>query len=92
MLRLGNIGGPVARIGRAFGMRVMAWSQNLTADIATAAGASLVTKSELFRLADFVTIHLVLSTRTTGLVGASGIESHETDGYPHQHLARPDRR
>ena len=45
----------------------------MTVDIATAAGASLVTKSELFRLADVVTIHLVLSKRTTGLVGASEI-------------------
>ena len=46
----------------------------MTADIANAAGASLVTKSDLFRLADVVTIHLVLSKRTTGLVGASEIE------------------
>jgi phosphoglycerate dehydrogenase-like enzyme len=73
VLGLGNIGGPVARIGQAFGMRVMAWSQNMTADIATAAGALFVTKSDLFRLADFVTIHLVLSRRTTGLVGPSEI-------------------
>jgi phosphoglycerate dehydrogenase-like enzyme len=55
-------------------MRVIAWSQNMTADIANAAGASLVTKSDLFRLADVVTVHLVLSTRTTKLVGASEIE------------------
>jgi phosphoglycerate dehydrogenase-like enzyme len=73
VLGLGNIGGPVARIGQAFGMRVMAWSQNMTVDIATAAGAALVTKSDLFRVADFVTIHLVLSQRTTGLVGPSEI-------------------
>jgi phosphoglycerate dehydrogenase-like enzyme len=71
---LGNIGGAVARIGLAFGMRVIAWSQNLTSDIAHAAGASLVTRSDLFRLADVVTIHLVLSQRTTKLVGASEIE------------------
>jgi phosphoglycerate dehydrogenase-like enzyme len=74
VLGLGNIGGPVARIGLAFGMRVIAWSQNMTSDIANATGASLVTKSDLFRLADFVTIHLVLSKRTTGLVGAREIE------------------
>jgi phosphoglycerate dehydrogenase-like enzyme len=74
VLGLGKIGGPVARIGLAFGMRVIAWSQNMTSDIANAAGASLVTKSDLFRLADVVTIHLVLSKRTTGLVGAGDIE------------------
>src|ERR1700724_2746215 len=61
VLGLGNVGGPVARIGLAFGMRVIAWSQNMTTDIANAAGASLVTKSELFRLADVLNIHLVLS-------------------------------
>jgi phosphoglycerate dehydrogenase-like enzyme len=73
VLGLGRIGGPVARIGLAFGMHVMAWSQNMTVDMATAAGASLVTKSDLFRFADVVTIHLVLSKRTTGLVGPGEI-------------------
>jgi phosphoglycerate dehydrogenase-like enzyme len=70
VLGLGNIGGAVARIGKAFGMEVIAWSQNLTADRATEAGAVLVTKEELFREADIVTIHLVLSRRTRELVGA----------------------
>jgi phosphoglycerate dehydrogenase-like enzyme len=70
VLGLGNIGGAVARIGKAFGMEVIAWSQNLTADRAAEAGAVLVTKEELFRQADIVTIHLVLSGRTRGLVGA----------------------
>jgi lactate dehydrogenase-like 2-hydroxyacid dehydrogenase len=70
VLGLGNIGTPVARIGRAFGMRVIAWSRNLTLDTAAAAGAALVSKDELFRQADVLTIHLVLSTRTRGLVGA----------------------
>jgi phosphoglycerate dehydrogenase-like enzyme len=71
VLGLGNIGGEVARIGRAFGMKVIAWSQNMTPPIAEAAGASLVTKEELFRQADVVTIHLILSRRTRGLVGAA---------------------
>jgi phosphoglycerate dehydrogenase-like enzyme len=71
VLGLGNIGGEVARIGRAFGMTVIAWSQNMTPQIAEAAGASLVTKEELFRQADVVTIHLILSRRTRGLVGAA---------------------
>jgi phosphoglycerate dehydrogenase-like enzyme len=70
VLGLGNIGTPVARIGRAFGMRVIAWSRNLTLDTAAAAGAALVSKDELFHQADVLTIHLVLSARTRGLVGA----------------------
>jgi phosphoglycerate dehydrogenase-like enzyme len=70
VLGLGNIGREVARIGLAFGMKVIAWSQNLTPEIAGAAGATLVTKEELFRQADVVTIHLILSKRTRGLVSA----------------------
>jgi len=71
VLGLGNIGGQVARIGLAFGMNVIAWSQNMTPEIAEAAGAKLVSKDELFREADILTIHLVLSARTKGLVGAA---------------------
>jgi phosphoglycerate dehydrogenase-like enzyme len=71
VLGLGNIGGAVARIGLAFGMKVIAWSQNLTLEVAEAAGATLVTKDDLFRQADVVTIHLILSKRTRGLVGAA---------------------
>jgi phosphoglycerate dehydrogenase-like enzyme len=67
---LGNIGREVARIGVAFGMKVIAWSQNLTEEKASAAGATLVDKQTLFREADVVSIHLVLSSRTRGLVGA----------------------
>ena len=73
VLGLGNIGGQVARIGLAFGMKVIAWSQNMTPQIAEAAGAALVTKDELFRQADVVTIHLILSKRTRGLVGAADL-------------------
>jgi phosphoglycerate dehydrogenase-like enzyme len=68
---LGNIGGQVARIGLAFGMKIIAWSQNMTPEIAEAAGARLVSKDELFRQADIVTVHLILSGRTKGLVGAA---------------------
>jgi phosphoglycerate dehydrogenase-like enzyme len=67
---LGNIGAAVARIGKAFDMTVLAWSQNLTPERAAEAGARLVEKDELFGQADIVTIHLVLSRRTRGLVGA----------------------
>jgi phosphoglycerate dehydrogenase-like enzyme len=66
---LGNIGTEVARIGVAFGMKVIAWSQNLTEEKASAAGATLVDKQTLFREADIVTVHLVLSSRTKGLIG-----------------------
>ena len=85
VLGLGNIGSEVARIGLAFGMEVVAWSQNLTADKAQTFGARLVSKEELFRSADIVTIHVVLSQRTKGLVG------HEAVGEAHQYLAWADR-
>jgi phosphoglycerate dehydrogenase-like enzyme len=74
LLGLGNIGSRVAAIGRAFGMDCAAWSQNLTADKAQAAGATLVSKEELFAKSDVVTIHLVLSERTRGLVRAEDLE------------------
>ena len=67
---LGNIGREVARIGLAFGMKVIAWSQNLTEAKASSAGATLVGKQTLFHEADVVTVHLVLSSRTRGLIGA----------------------
>jgi phosphoglycerate dehydrogenase-like enzyme len=71
VLGLGNVGGAVAQIGKAFGMNVIAWSQNLTAERAAAANAELVSKEELFRRADVVSVHVVLSDRTRGLVGAT---------------------
>lgn len=71
LLGLGNVGGAVARIGNAFGMKVIAWSQNLTTERAAEVGAALVSKDELFQEADVVSIHLVLSGRTRGLVGAA---------------------
>ncbi len=71
LLGLGNIGARMAKIAQAFGMSVIAWSQNLTRESAEENGAQLVTKEELFRLADIVTIHLVLSPRSKGIVGAA---------------------
>jgi phosphoglycerate dehydrogenase-like enzyme len=70
VIGLGNLGGRVARVGKAFGMELIAWSQNLTAERAAEHGAELVGKDERFARADVLTIHLVLSERTTGLVGA----------------------
>jgi len=74
LLGLGNIGARVAAIGRAFGMECAAWSQNLTREKANAAGVALVSKEELFAESDVVTIHLVLSERTRGLVRAEDLE------------------
>jgi phosphoglycerate dehydrogenase-like enzyme len=71
LLGLGHIGSHVARIGVAFGMHVVAWSANLTEEGAAAAGALLVARDELFETADVVSIHLVLSERTRGLVGSA---------------------
>jgi phosphoglycerate dehydrogenase-like enzyme len=70
VLGLGRLGTAVAVVGAAFGMRVIAWSRNLTAERAAEAGAELVDKETLFREADVLTVHLVLSERTRGLVGA----------------------
>jgi D-3-phosphoglycerate dehydrogenase len=71
ILGLGKLGTRVARIANACEMKVIAWSQNLTAEKAKEAGATLVSKEELLRQSDFVTIHMQLSARTRGLIGAS---------------------
>jgi phosphoglycerate dehydrogenase-like enzyme len=73
ILGLGNIGTEVARIAHAFGMDVIAWSENLEPEKARERGARWVSKEELFRQADVLTIHLVLSKRTKGLVATSEI-------------------
>ena len=70
IIGLGSIGTQVAKVGLAFGMNVIAWSQNLTSKTAAAAGARLVSKQELLQQADIVSIHLVLSSRSVGLIGA----------------------
>jgi phosphoglycerate dehydrogenase-like enzyme len=69
LLGLGKIGSAVGRVGKAFGMDVVAWSQNLTPEKAAAEGARHVSKEELVATSDVVSIHLVLSDRTRGLVG-----------------------
>jgi phosphoglycerate dehydrogenase-like enzyme len=71
LVGLGRLGAQVAHIGKAFGMEVIAWSQNLTAEHAAEAGAALVAKDDLFARADVVSIHLVLGPRSRGLVGAA---------------------
>ena len=70
LLGLGHIGSLMARVANAFDLNVIAWSQNLTADRARECGATLVDQDTLFRDSDIVSIHVVLSQRTRGLVGA----------------------
>ncbi len=70
ILGLGKLGSRTAAVGKAFGMKVIAWSQNLTAEKCAAAGVGYVSKDDLFRQSDFVCIHVVLSARSRGLVGA----------------------
>jgi phosphoglycerate dehydrogenase-like enzyme len=70
LLGLGNLGSRVAVIGKAFQMRMVAWSQNLTAEHAASLGVERVEKEDLFRRADFLSIHMVLSKRSRGLVDA----------------------
>jgi len=70
ILGLGNLGAKVGRIGTAFGMQIIAWSENLTAERARERGAERVDKDQLFRRSDILTIHSVLSPRTRGIVGA----------------------
>jgi phosphoglycerate dehydrogenase-like enzyme len=70
ILGLGNIGSQVARVGAAFNMEVIAWSQNLDDERAAKGGAKRVERDELLARADVVSIHLVLSERTRGLIGA----------------------
>ena len=78
LLGLGRVGSAVGVIGRAFGMNVIAWSQNLTASHAESNGARLVDKKTLFAASDFLSIHTRLSERTRGLVGASELATMRT--------------
>jgi phosphoglycerate dehydrogenase-like enzyme len=73
VLGLGDLGSGVAKVGLAMGMKVIAWSQNLTAARCAEVGAELVGKDDLFRRADVISVHVVLSDRTRGLVGAREI-------------------
>ena len=81
VLGLGRLGAKVARVGVAFDMSVIAWSQNLTAERAAQCGATLVTKDELFARSDILTIHVQLSERTRGLVGARELSVMKPTAY-----------
>jgi phosphoglycerate dehydrogenase-like enzyme len=81
VIGLGNLGSRVATVGRAFGMETIAWSQNLTAERCAEFGARLVAKDDLLSQSDVVTIHLVLSDRTRGLIGARELALMKPDAY-----------
>jgi phosphoglycerate dehydrogenase-like enzyme len=82
LLGLGKIGSRVAQVGAAFGMNVVAWSQNLTRHKADEAGARAApSKEELLEASDFVSIHLVLSDRTKGLIGRSELRRMRPSAY-----------
>jgi phosphoglycerate dehydrogenase-like enzyme len=81
VLGLGKLGGAAAKIGQAFGMNVIAWSQNLTDERCAEIGVNRVSKEDLLRQSDFITIHLVLSDRTRGLVGADDLALMKPTAY-----------
>jgi D-3-phosphoglycerate dehydrogenase len=81
VLGLGKLGARAAGVGKAFGMKVIAWSQNLTAERCKEVGVEYSTKDDLLRNADVVTIHLVLSDRTRGLIGANELGLMKKTAY-----------
>lgn len=78
---LGKLGTKVASVAKALGMKVIAWSQNLTPEACAAAGVSYASKDELFATADIVTIHVILSRRTRGLVTRADLERMKPTSY-----------
>jgi phosphoglycerate dehydrogenase-like enzyme len=78
---LGKLGKRVAKVGQAFGMEVIAWSTNLSDEAASAAGATRVEKAELFRRADVVTLHYLLSDRSRGIVGAAELAAMKPSAF-----------
>jgi D-3-phosphoglycerate dehydrogenase len=78
---LGKLGQRVAKIGQAFGMKVIAWSQNLTPERAREAGVDYACREDLFAQSDFVTIHLVLSDRSRGLITGDDLGRMKSSAY-----------
>lgn len=81
IIGLGKLGGRVAKVAHAFGMKVVAWSQNLTPEKCQEAGATYATKEDLLQQSDFITIHLVLSDRSRGLIGAKEFSLMKPSAY-----------
>ena len=78
---LGKLGQRTAGVAKAFGMKVLAWSQNLTPEKAQAAGVEYASKEDLFRKSDIVTIHLQLSDRSRGIIGAKELSAMKPTAY-----------
>jgi len=81
IIGLGKLGSKVAGMAKAFGMNVVAWSPNLTPEKCKEAGVGYASKDELFATADIVTIHVVLSPRSRGLVGAADLARMKPQAY-----------
>ncbi|OCR23968.1 2-hydroxyacid dehydrogenase [Pseudomonas syringae] len=81
ILGLGSIGKWIARYGQAFGMKVIAWSENLTAEAAAESGVTYVSKQQLFEQSDVLSVHLVLSDRSRGLVDAQALSWMKPSAY-----------
>jgi phosphoglycerate dehydrogenase-like enzyme len=81
ILGLGKLGTRTAAIAKAFGMKVIAWSQNLTPEKAQEAGVGYVSKEDLFRQSDFISIHVVLSPRSRGIIGAKELGLMKPNAY-----------
>jgi phosphoglycerate dehydrogenase-like enzyme len=81
VIGLGKLGARVAKVAQALGMKVIAWSQNLTAEKCREAGVEYATKEDLLRQADFISIHVVLSQRTRGLIGRSELGLMKPSAY-----------
>jgi phosphoglycerate dehydrogenase-like enzyme len=81
ILGMGRVGSKIAAYAKAFDMNVIAWSPNLTAEKAAESGAQLVSKEELFKQADFVSIHMVLSDRSRGIVGKEDLSLMKPTAY-----------
>jgi phosphoglycerate dehydrogenase-like enzyme len=81
LVGLGRLGSKVARFGQAFGMTTLAWSENLSEAAAAEHGVGPVDKAELFKAADFISVHVQLSARTRGLIGAADLALMKPDAY-----------
>ncbi len=81
ILGLGNLGAQVAAVAKVFDMDVIAWSENLTPEKATAGGARYVDKKTLFQESDYLTVHMVLSDRSKGIIGAKDLAFMKPTAY-----------
>ncbi len=81
VIGLGKLGSKVSKLAKAFGMNVIAWSPNLTPERCKEVGVGYATKEELFATADIITIHVVLSQRSRGLVGAADLARMKPTAY-----------